>query len=76
MLTHVLTLAATASLTNAGSAGLKALAIGLGGGLGALGAGTGTAPSSRGEPVRRGSIPPWTSDSWTTRPCWAPGAWP
>ena len=47
MLTHVLTLAATASLTNAGSAGLKALAIGLGGGLGALGAGTGTAPSSR-----------------------------
>jgi len=41
MLTHVFTLAAAASLTNAGNAGLKSLAIGLGGGLGALGAGIG-----------------------------------
>ena len=40
---HVFTLAATAasSLTNAGQSGLRSLAIALGGGLGAVGAGVG-----------------------------------
>lgn len=40
---HTLTLAATAasSLTNAGQSGFKSLAIALGGGLGAVGAGVG-----------------------------------
>lgn len=43
MLTHIINFgAATASpLTNAGQAGLRSLAIGLGGGLGAVGAGVG-----------------------------------
>ena len=42
MLTHVLTLGATtANLGNAGQAGLRSLAIGIGGGLGAIGAGIG-----------------------------------
>ena len=42
MISHILTLgAATSSLTNAGQAGLKSLAIALGGGLGAVGAGVG-----------------------------------
>ena len=42
-MTHILTLAAApvSSLTNAGQSGLKALAIALGGGLGAVGAGVG-----------------------------------
>lgn len=40
---HIFTFAATAasSLTNAGQSGLKSLAIALGGGLGAVGAGVG-----------------------------------
>ena len=40
---HIFTLAATAasSLTNAGQSGLRPLAIALGGGLGAVGAGVG-----------------------------------
>ena len=41
MIAHLSQLAAAVSLTNAGNTGLKALAIGLGGGLGALGAGIG-----------------------------------
>jgi F-type H+-transporting ATPase subunit c len=40
MLTHTL-ITAAASLTDAGQAGLKSLAIGLAGGLGAIGAGVG-----------------------------------
>jgi F-type H+-transporting ATPase subunit c len=40
MLTHVLTVAAL-SLTNAGQSGLRSLAIGVAGGLGAIGAGVG-----------------------------------
>lgn len=41
---HVFTLAAAAAsaLTNAGQSGLRSLAIGLGGGLGAVGAGVGS----------------------------------
>lgn len=41
MLMHLARLAAVVSLTNAGNTGLKSVAIGLGGGLGALGAGIG-----------------------------------
>jgi len=43
VLTHILTLGAAASsaLTDAGQAGLRSLAIGVGGGLGAIGAGVG-----------------------------------
>ena len=40
MLMHAATVTAT-SLTDAGQAGLRSLAIGLGGGLGAIGAGVG-----------------------------------
>ena len=40
MLTHVFTLASS-SLTDAGQSGLKSLAIGVAGGLGAIGAGVG-----------------------------------
>ena len=42
-MTHIFTLtfAAASSLTNAGKSGLKSLAIALGGGLGAVGAGVG-----------------------------------
>jgi hypothetical protein len=47
---HVFTLAATAasSLTNAGHSGLGSLAIALGGGLGAVGAGVEIGRSSKG----------------------------
>jgi F-type H+-transporting ATPase subunit c len=38
---HIFNLAAAAPLTSAGQAGLKSLAIALGGGLGAVGAGVG-----------------------------------
>jgi F-type H+-transporting ATPase subunit c len=43
VLTHTLTLGATStpSLTNAGQSGLRSVAIALGGGLGAIGAGVG-----------------------------------
>jgi F-type H+-transporting ATPase subunit c len=42
MFTHTLSLAAaSSSLTSAGQAGLRSLAIGVGGGLGAVGAGVG-----------------------------------
>jgi F-type H+-transporting ATPase subunit c len=43
VLTHILTIGAASSpaLTNAAQSGLKALAIGLAGGLGAIGAGVG-----------------------------------
>ena len=42
MSTHLVALTAvTSSLTDAGQSGLRSLAIGLGGGLGAVGAGTG-----------------------------------
>jgi F-type H+-transporting ATPase subunit c len=40
MLSHILTLA-SGSLTDAGQSGLRSLAIGLAGGLGAIGAGVG-----------------------------------
>jgi F-type H+-transporting ATPase subunit c len=41
VLSHIFTLAAAAPLTNAGQSGLRSVAIGLGGGLGAIGAGVG-----------------------------------
>jgi F-type H+-transporting ATPase subunit c len=63
MLTRILTVAVTAPGTSAGSVGLKALAIGLGGGLGALGAGIGIGTIFRGviesvtrQPEMRGEI--------------------
>jgi F-type H+-transporting ATPase subunit c len=43
VLTHIITVgvASASSLTTAGQAGLRSLAIGIGGGLGAIGAGVG-----------------------------------
>ena len=41
MLTHTFMLAAASALTDAGQSGLRSLAIGVAGGLGAIGAGVG-----------------------------------